>query len=120
MAALMIFVSGLYMGFWAMLISVSMASGKRFLKKGRWLIGLAVFLIATWGLGAFSHTEIHDFITHWGLFHITITPPADNMNTMFHAPFQIPLYAGELFFNLFIAAAVFYLSGWLLDKKVEV
>ncbi len=113
----MLFIAGaIYNGLWAMMISVAMASTRNFIKKGRFFIGVGVFLIPTWGMGAFQETIAYDLLVKWGAINIPLTA----LNSLEHVYVQQTIHVGEILFFTLVMAAVFYFCGWLLDNKVEV
>lgn len=113
-----LFIYSLYMALWAMMFSVTMATVKRFLKKGTWLAGLLVLLIPTWGLSKFVSTKAYSALVHWGVININLPAPVQYEHAL--DVHHLSLYTGEILFYILLMAALFYLSGWLLDRKVEV
>ncbi len=118
MIVLLIITSAIYTGLWAMMISVAMASTRNFIKKekGRFFVGVGVFLIPTWGIGALQNTSVYDLLVKWG----TVNLPLTALNGIENVHVQPAFHVGEILFYTLVSAAVFYLSGWLLDNKVEV
>lgn len=116
--AFLLIITSLYMALWAMMASVAMASVKSFLKKGHWLVGLAVLLLPTWGLNTLNQTSFYRSLTHWGAFQIHLPYPETFME--FGKLFTFNFFTGEVLFYLALCAGLFYLAGWLLDHKVEV
>lgn len=114
--AVLLIAGAIYSGLWAMMISVAMASTRNFIKRGRFFIGVGVFLIPTWGMGAFQNTAAYDLLVKWG----NINVPLTLFNGLEQVYTQQMFYAGEILFDALVMAAVFYLCGWLLDNKVEV
>jgi len=115
---LMFIVGAIYNGMWAMMISVAMASTRNLIKKGRFFIGVGVFLIPTWVIGAFTNTAAYDLLVKWGTVNLPLNLTA--LDSMEHVDIQPTLNSGEILFYTLVMAAVFYLCGWLLDNKVEV
>lgn len=107
-----------YLGLWAVMASVAMASVKSFLRRGRWLVGLGVLLLPTWGMGSLANTSVYQSLTHWGAFQVALPLPQEFIHLS--QAFTYTLYAGEVLFYLLICAGLFFLAGWLLDYKVEV
>lgn len=114
--ALLFLAGAIYNGFWAMMISIAMASTKNFIKRGRFFIGVGVFLIPTWGMGALQDTAAYDLLTKWGAVNLPLT----TLNGLEHFHVQQMFHVGEFLFFTLVMGAVFYLCGWLLDNKVEV
>jgi len=115
---LMLIVGAIYNGMWAMMISVAMASTRNLIKKGRFIIGVGVFLIPTWVMGALTSTAAYDLLVKWGTVNLPLKLTA--LDSMENINIQQTLYSGEILFYTLVMAAVFYLCGWLLDNKVEV
>ena len=116
----LIFLS-LYLGLWAMLISVIVASAKRFIKRGSWLVGIAVFLFSMKILDLWQSTIVYDKLTNWGLidFHLKNTTIND-FNIHADLSNVHPLYTGDILYFVLFMVALFFLSAWILDNKVEV
>lgn len=110
----------LYMGVWAALISVGMQSVKNRLRRFSLLVGVLIILIPTWGFAQLYRIPLFQNLLHLGQVQI----PIHYQNTVNQAPkaevVHVTLYASEMVFYVIVVAVVVYLSGWLLDKKVEV
>jgi len=113
--AALVVIGSIYTGLWGMMISVGMAASKSIISKGRFFVGLAIFLIPTWGLGVFQDTVIYDRLVRWGTIYLPQTPIVELRNLHFQ-----PIYTGEILFYAIIMTALLFISGWLLDHKVEV
>ncbi|MDO7785734.1 hypothetical protein [Desulforamulus aquiferis] len=109
----------IYMAAWSSLVVVATASVRSIFGRFNWLAGLGIFFLATWGVGKFHHTWFYDRLTKWGAFKINlitadqVLPAAQHIGAM-------EIYAGQIILPLIVAMAVFALSAWLLDNKVEV
>ncbi|SFG28447.1 hypothetical protein SAMN05660649_01270 [Desulfotomaculum arcticum] len=113
--AVLVILGSIYTGLWAMMISVGMAASKSIISKGRFFVGLAIFLIPTWGMGFLQGTTVYDRLVRWGAIYLPQTPIAEFGHMHFHS-----FYTGEILFYAIIMAALLFISGWLLDHKVEV
>jgi len=85
--------------------------------------GIATFAIlfaATWGMGRLTETWLYRKITHWGAINVSLQSikdlmPPNNINIPY-----LPIYTGTILFYLVLTAALFTLSAWLIDNRVEV
>jgi hypothetical protein len=127
-AALFTVAASIYIGAWATLISVVNALAAGVLGRFRWLAGAAVFLVAVVGFGYLTETRIYDLLTNWGpvkLQLLTLPQLAGEFRTDVPGSFSVNLavgqfYTGEVLFYLLLTAALFALSAWLIDHRVEV
>lgn len=77
----------------------------------RWLVIIGVVIIPCLILELFQSTALYVLLTGWGSINYTFpTFPVD----------PIQAYAGEYLYNLLLIIGLFYLSTWIIDKKVEV
>lgn len=113
--ALALLAFGLYAGFWISLASAGAQAVRHSLRKARWLAGLAILLIPTWGLTELQRWSVYRQAVRWGRFEVVIWAP-DRL----HGPVSVPLFTGQLLAFLLVLAAVYLASGWLIDRKVEV
>lgn len=107
----------IYMAAWGTLMVVASASARNLLGRLNWLAGLATFLAATWGMGKLQQTWLYEKLTHWGAFTVKPLSITDVL------PITVggaEVYAGQIFLGILITLAVFALSAWLIDNKVEV
>lgn len=127
-AAVFTVAASIYIGAWATLISVVNALAANILGRFRWLAGAAAFIVAVVGFGHLTETRIYDLLTHWGpvkLRLLSLPQLPGEFST--HVPESFygnlamgQFYTGEVFFYLLLTAALFALSAWLIDNKVEV
>ena len=112
----------IYMASWSTLIIVVTASARKILGRYKWLAGFATFYLGTWGVGKLQHTWIFEKITKWGAFNINLTNISQMpVNNNFGFPFSsIQIYAGQIVIPVIVSLALFALSSWLIDNKVEV
>lgn len=117
--ALGVIAASIYMSSWATLISVVTATARNKLGRLRWLAGVVVFMIPTWGFDKLQETMLFQKLTEWGLFTIQFRSLVNSI----HAVSQfngIPIYTGQIIFTIIVTVAVYALSAWLIDNKVEV
>lgn len=125
-AAVFTFAASIYIGAWATLISVTSALAGNILGRFRWLAGIATFAVVTVGLGQLQQTGFYKLITHWGPLNIRLRNLPEitgNLNMHMSANMggqMAQFHAGEVFFYFLLTAALFALSAWLIDHKVEV
>jgi hypothetical protein len=122
--AAFIFAASIYIGAWATLISVVTAMTANILGRFRWLAGVAVFAVAVAGFGHLQQSWIYEQITHWGHINIQLRSLQEISGltvdvTGTHLVLG-QIYTGEILFHLLLTVALFALSSWLIDHKVEV
>ncbi|MCL6479146.1 MAG: hypothetical protein K6T65_12155 [Peptococcaceae bacterium] len=117
--ALFVFAAGIYLASWAALLAVLSAVARQFLGRFHWLAALAAFFAATWGIGRLKETWLYEKITHWGAINIKLQSLKDEALAGLQIP-HFPLYTGEVVFYLVLTAALFALSAWLINNRVEV
>ena len=118
-AGLAILMFSIYMASWGTLMAVVSAAARTWLRRFRWLAGLAVFIVATWGMGWLSETWLFTQATQWGGFKIKLLTlnyivPANQ------AFAGLEIYTGQIVATILVTLAIFALSAWLIDNKVEV
>jgi hypothetical protein len=127
-AAIFSFAVSIYIGAWATLISVVNALAGNILGKFRWLAGVVAFIVAVAGFDQLQHTWIFELLTRWGPVNIRLQSLPElyrefgshiSVNTGAHMPMG-QFYAGEALFYLLLTVALYALSCWLIDHKVEV
>lgn len=118
---------GIYMGLWAAFISSCMQAVKNRWNKLAWLLGIVIFLIPTWGFSELNRVDFIRNLLHAGTFKMYVL--ANNLTYMDEsgqsaglsaAQAYIPIHAGEIVFYVLVSSVLFYLTGWLIEKKVEV
>ena len=117
--AMLTIAASIYFGVWATFFSVVSAAARNLLGRYRWLAGIAAFMIATWGIGQLQQTWLCQQITHWGQLNIRLQslPEIPAVNIHLHMG---QIYVGQILFYFLVTAALFALSAWLVDHKVEV
>ncbi|MEG6615888.1 hypothetical protein V6C27_05530 [Peptococcaceae bacterium 1198_IL3148] len=118
--ALGVIAISIYMSSWATLIAVATATARNILGRLKWLAGIAVFIIATWGMAKFQESILFQMLTEWGAFTIPIRTLGQLMPAEAHLFNGVPIYTGQIVFAVVVTIAVYALSAWLLDNKVEV
>ncbi len=111
---------GIYMGVWAALISVSMQSVKNQWSKFSLLLGVIIFLIPTWGFAELSRVSFLRQVLRIGQIDIPFRVQISSTAPMVDHVGHLTLYTGTIIAYVLVVSVVFYLTGWLLDKKVEV
>jgi len=112
----------IYMASWSTLIIVVTASSRKMLGRYRWLAGFATFYLGTWGVGKLQQTWLFERLTQWGAFRINLVSINKiQVNNLHGFPFGgLQVYAGQILIIIIVTLALFALSSWLIDKKVEV
>jgi hypothetical protein len=80
---------------------------------GRWtsLVLPAAVIIPIWISSIFESSRLYEQLTHWISLEM-------NFPTIMNE--SIPFYAGDYVYNIIVVLGVFYLSTWIMDRKVEV
>lgn len=113
---------GLYISLWVSLIYLSMQAFKYRLNKFRWLLGIVIVLVATWGLGALEHSPLYHHAFGWGRFSgLSLFP--NHFQSI--APMQpshmiAPIHTGYIVFDVLVMVILFYIAGRLVDRHMEV
>jgi hypothetical protein len=105
---------GLYIAIWVMTMSISVQACKHSLRKARWLVGIGIAIIATWGMDALESADAFQPLFHWG----SVSFKFIEFSGVHITP--LTFYAGQFVIESVILAALFALCSWLLDRKVEV
>ena len=110
---------GLYIAMWVGTAYMSVRAVRSQLRKFSWLVGAAVLFIATWGLGAFERTALYQSLFGWGQFtFLSLFPP--DVQAAFPKQNGTPITMGHLVFDVIVIAVLFYVTGRLIDRHVEV
>jgi hypothetical protein len=110
---------GLYLGMWITLIYMSVCAVKNRFKKFTWLVGLGVVLIATWGLGALGNTALYEQLFGWGRVSVLNLFPSD-VRTLLPGHVSATIVTGHFAFNAIIVVLLFYVTGLIIDRYLEV
>jgi hypothetical protein len=76
-----------------------------------WLALIGAVIILSWINALLESSNLFKQLTQWGSLEM-------NFPTFSIDP--IPAYAGEYLYHLIVIVGLFYLSAWLIDRKVEV
>ncbi len=118
-ASLAITVAALYLASWSTLIVVVSATVRNWLGRFHRLASLAVFLVATWGMGWVYNSWLFTRVTQWGSFEIK--PLSLRYLSLASQDFGGPvIYTGQIVAIILAIVAIFALATWLIDNKVEV
>ncbi|MCL6516983.1 hypothetical protein [Alicyclobacillus sp.] len=117
-----VFGFALYAACWALAISVWMQALKHPFGRWRWIVGIVLVLLATWGLGGFQASGVYDRLFHWGAIPIALRVPGAVVDAPVDAiPLHVfTVYAGDIVFDLLVCAILFALSAWVMDRRIEV
>jgi hypothetical protein len=116
-AAVFAVAAGIYIGAWATLISVANALAGSILGRFRWLAGIAVFAVATVGLGWLQQTWFYKQITNWGAIDVRLY----SLRELFPAHTNTgQIFTGDILIFILLTVGLYALSAWLIDHKVEV
>lgn len=92
---------------------------------GKWAVAALIFIILLIGNGLdwFEKTALFSSLTHWGGVAVVPSGLEFTMSEQ-HVDFEVghmfTLHAGFYVFWLVILMILFFLSSWLIDKKIEV
>ena len=115
--AVFIFAASIYIGAWATLISTANYLAGSILGRFRWLAGIAVFAVATLGLGWLQQTSFYKQITDWGPIDIKLNS-LQQLSLEHITSSQI--FIGDILVYFFLTVGLYALSAWLIDHKAEV
>ena len=97
---------------------------KGYIGKFSIVITILLFFFTQWGLSWITETKLYYLLTGWGKLPIRfdqstfismLSVPPDIIN----GEIQL-LFLGEYLFSLLFSIGLFFLSSWLIDRKVEV
>lgn len=111
---------GLYIALWASLAYMSVQAVRYRLKKFRWLVGIGVVLVATWGISALQSSSLYAHLFGWGKFSLLSLLPQSVHATFQGTNLTPPITVGSIVFEAIVMAIVFYLTGRLIHRHVEV
>jgi hypothetical protein len=115
MAGLLIFphilMISIMFGVWVILLWSLYHALKYRIGRWTWLALLGAVILPTWIAALFDSTNLFKQLTQWGSMEM-------NFPTFLIDP--IPLYAGEYLYHFIVIVGLFYLSTWIIDRKVEV
>ncbi len=110
---------GLYLALWISLIYMAVRSVKNQFKRFGWLVGLGVVLVATWGLGGLKSTALYARTFGWGKVAVVDLFPS-HVRVLVGRHLLGAIVAGHLAFDAIIGVLLFYLTGLIIDRYMEV
>lgn len=115
MAGLLIFphilVISLTIGIWVILLWSLYHALKYRIGRWTWLVLLGTVILPSLISDLIDSSKIYKQLTQWGSLEM-------NFPTFSIDP--IPAYAGEYLYHFIVLIGLFYLSAWIIDRKVEV
>ncbi|MBO8172557.1 MAG: hypothetical protein H0Z33_11810 [Bacillaceae bacterium] len=113
---------GVYLAVWFVFLWTVYQILKSRIGKWSWLAIAALLLISFRLLHLIREAAWYRQVTQWGMIQLDL---AKWLDAFF--PGQVPgtnpvinLYAGEYAFYVLLSVVLFWVSGWMLDRKVEV
>ncbi len=114
-AGLLIFVHvimlSVIIGVWVILLWSLYHALKYRIGRWTWLALIGAVILPTWIGAIFDSTNLYKHLMQWGSL---------EMNFPTFAIDPIPAYAGEYLYHFIIVIGLFYVSSWVIDRKVEV
>lgn len=115
MAGMLIFLHvimiSVLIGVWVILLWSLYHALKYRIGRWTWLALLGAVILPSWIGALFNSSDLYKLLTQWGSLEMNFpTFPID----------PIPAYAGEYLYYFIIIIGLFYLSSWIIDRKVEV
>lgn len=101
----------LLFGIWVILLWSLYHALKYRIGRWTWVALLGAVILPNWLSSLIESSDLFKQLTQWGSMEL-------NFPTFSIDP--IPLYAGEYLYQLIFIIGVFYLSTWIIDRKVEV
>ncbi|WP_373228693.1 hypothetical protein [Cohnella sp.] len=115
MAGLLIFphimMISMMIGVWVILLWSLYHALKYRIGRWTWLALLGAVIVPSWVGALFESSNLYKLLTQWGSLEM-------NFPTFRVDP--IPAFAGEYLYHFIGIIGLFYLSAWIIDKKVEV
>lgn len=109
----------IYLAIFLIFVWVIYQVAKKQIGKFSWLIVIATLIIPTWILEKIESTKVFNLLTQWGK--IDLSSITNNFISEEYTIASTPsMYVGIYVFYLIIIVGLFFLSSWLIDKKVEV
>jgi len=109
----------IYLGIWLMFAWTIHHVMKRYIGKLSGLVVLLVFFIPTWGVDKITSLPFIQSFMELGKIDISFKL-LNNLPKQINVDADPSLYIGNYLFYLIIIVAVFLLTSWLIDRKVEV
>jgi hypothetical protein len=111
LAFLHILIVTVAIGLWVIFLWTMHQFFKYRIGRWSWLALLGTFIMIAAACATFETTNLYALLTKWGSLELKFT-------TFRMDPIQA--YAGQYLYNLFFFLGLFYVSTWMIDKKVEV
>lgn len=113
----------LYLTVWGVFLWTLSRTLVPYFGRLRWLVMFGLIIVGTWLFSLWESTPLFDVLTHWGALEVDFTKVELKVGG---DGFEVGLEEGELIYLgsfLYYSVVIFFvflLSGWLLDRKVEV
>lgn len=115
----------IYMAFWIILLWVLYRVIKNIFGKFSWLVMIIVIFAGSWLLEKFNESKFYYSLSQWGKIDFNFTSFYYNKipnSSGFEIEIdKLPFISiGSIAYYLLLMLLLFFVSSWLLDKKVEV
>lgn len=114
-----LFLGGIYFALWIVLVYLSVRAVRNQFRKFGWLVGLGVVLVGTWVLGVLQSTSLYARIFGWGKVPVLDLFPSE-VRTLLAGHLVGTIDMGNLAFYALAGALLFYLTGLIIDRYLEV
>ncbi|PWA10075.1 hypothetical protein DCC39_11825 [Pueribacillus theae] len=115
--------ASIYLTIWGIFLWVLSIVLKRVTGKFNWVAMLFIIIIGLSLINSWESSSLFDMLTHWGSFSISISGfemiVQDEM-VDFQSEGIGKIFLGKYVYYAIVALIVFFASGWMLDRKVEV
>ncbi len=110
---------GVYLAMWIALVYMAVQMLKNRAPRLGWIVALFGSLAATWGLGALKGTALYNQLFGWGRVPGVKLFPADVRSLL--AGYVSPTLAiGHFTFSAVIVVLLFWITGLIIDRHLEV
>lgn len=92
---------------------------RSYVNRGAFLLWSVVLLASIWLIKTFLESSIYYKIAHVGLLPISKTDRSFEIGNLYVSQHSETIYMGEIFLVTSFLIAFFFLSSWLLEKKVR-
>lgn len=111
----------LYLTIWGVFLWVLYRTLVPYFGKISWLLLLVLFFAGSWLLGKWEATALYDRLTKWGAVQIEFDSFLVNLSNMnIDIGNTTVMHVGNFVYYAIISILLLLISGWLLDRKVEV
>lgn len=116
-----IFGASIFLAMWFIFIWAVFVVLKKQIGRLSWLAGLGLVIIPTLIMDKFEQTKIYELLTNWGKIKFSFF----DININYYFPENVEISAPNVAIGVYVFYAVitiglFFLSSWLIDRKVEV